>query len=284
MPSSSHLERPPVAKNAVLAVIEDAFLRARRDRLPKIAQLYAAIVDAIATGKLAGGAKLPGERDLSDALGISLGTTQKSLALLSRDGQIVREHGRGSFVQSHRKPLHELWHYRFRDRATGDLLPIYAKLIDRRITRENGRWSEALGPDGAGYVEIVRRIDVAGEFSCWSAMRLRATPFARLLKLPVSAIQNVNLKGLLHREFDAPTIGVRQSVRSGVLSKGVADLIGGRARQSCLVLEVTALSRWNAPLSHQTIIVPATSYEMELGAEPSIAEAVRPGDAALRGV
>ncbi|MGE0852659.1 MAG: GntR family transcriptional regulator [Hyphomicrobiaceae bacterium] len=261
-----------------ISVIAQAFMQAKANRLPKIAQLYNAMVDVIGSGQLESGAKLPGERELSHALGISLGTAQKSLALLMRDGQIVREHGRGSFVGPGRRPLHELWHYRFRASGEGDLLPVYAHLCNRSVTYEEGPWVAALGSDEAGYVEITRLVDVDGRFTCWSTMRLRASRFRRLLDLPRSAIEDVNLKLLLLQQFDAPTIGVRQTVRVAPISQQVATLIKVRRGSPGLILNITALSRWNDPISHQEIVVPQTKYAMELGAEPDAGAFPRSSD------
>jgi DNA-binding GntR family transcriptional regulator len=253
-----------------LSVIAEAFGHARQARLPKIAQLYNALVDVIASGRLTSGTKLPGERELSDALGISLGTTQKSLALLSRDGQIRREHGRGSFVHTDRRPMHELWHFRFRDNESGGLLPVFAKLIERIVVEDDGPWIRELGRDEAGYVKIVRRIDVDGRFACWSAMYLPFGRFGRLLDVPMAALEDVNLKQVLFAKFDAPTIAVRQTVRIGSIPDDVALAIKPVDRRNCMTFHVTALSRFADPISFQTIVVPPTEYEMEIGSDPGL--------------
>lgn len=277
-PSRSEATVTSLPEQSSISVIVQAFLLARTNHLPKVAQLYNAMIGVIATGQLQSGAKLPGERELSDALGISLGTAQKSLSLLARDGQIVREHGRGSFVRSGQRPLHELWHYRFRKSEEDDLLPVYARLHHRGTMHDEGPWVSALGSDDAGYIEIVRVIDVDGQFKCWSTMRLRASRFGRILDMPKSAIEGVNLKMLLLEQFDAPTIAVRQSVRVAPIPAQIAELISVRRGAPGLSLDITALSRWNAPISHQTIVVPQTKYLMELGSEPGAPGAPRAGD------
>lgn len=263
------------AERDSISVIAQAFMQAKANRLPKVAQLYNGMVDLIVSGQLESGTKLPGERELSRVLGISLGTAQKSLALLTRDGQIIREHGRGSYVGTGRRALHELWHYRFRASSDGDLLPVYAHLQSRGVTYDEGPWVTALGADEAGYVEITRLVDVDGRFTCWSTMRLRASRFGRLLDLPRSAIEDINLKLLLLQQFDAPTIGVRQTVRVGPISQPIAALINVRRGSPSLILDITALSRWNDPISHQQIVVPQTKYAMELGSEPEAPASVR---------
>ena len=137
-----------------LTAIVDAFEAARRAGLPKIAQLYDAISKLISAGKINEGTKLPGERELSAALKLSLGTVQKSLNSLMNDGELIREHGRGTFARANRHALSELWHYRFRDPETRILLPVYAKVIDRALVKQDPILKQALGADELGYVMI----------------------------------------------------------------------------------------------------------------------------------
>ena len=75
---------------------------------PKHLRLRAAIIDAVHAGELPAGTKISGERELSAALGVSLGTTQKALGRLVDDGFLVRRHGHGTFVGSARRPVRRL--------------------------------------------------------------------------------------------------------------------------------------------------------------------------------
>ena len=77
--------------------------------LPKHARLRAAIMAAVKAGELTVGAKIPGERELSERLGVSLGTTQKALGRLVDEGFLVRRQGHGTFVGSVRRPVARSW-------------------------------------------------------------------------------------------------------------------------------------------------------------------------------
>lgn len=253
-----------------LKAVVDAFRNEQQPGLPKIAQLYNAIAKMIASGRLREGAKLPGERELCAALGVSLGTAQKSLNLLMNDREVVREHGRGTFARASRRALNQIWHYRFRDMQTGALLPVYAKLIDRSSVRAEAAIIEALGPDGAGYIRIRRLINIADQFSCWSEMFLGATRFKRILKLPISDVESVNLKQILSEEFNAPTLAVSQTVRAKTPAREVAKKIGVAGRTSCVFLQIVATSRRQEPITYQRIFVPPVEYEMELTADAPI--------------
>lgn len=253
-----------VGRSVALEIIVDAFRDAQQPGLSKTAQLYNAIAKMIVTGRLREGDKLPGERELCAALGISLGTAQKSLNLLMRDGEVVREHGRGTFARGGRRALGQLWHYRFRDPQSGALLPVYAKLIGREQVEGDADIGKALGADSAGFVRIQRLVNIDDRFSCWSEMYLGMTRFKRLLKLPKATVESVNLKQVLSDEFDAPTLAVDQTVKVLKPPAEVATAIGLAARANCMRLQILATSRRREPITFQRIYVPPVDCELEL--------------------
>jgi len=60
--------------------------------------IYGAIAQGIATGRLAPGARLPAERDLAKRFGAARNTVRKTMKSLEREGVVVRQVGRGTFV------------------------------------------------------------------------------------------------------------------------------------------------------------------------------------------
>ncbi|MEO8544449.1 MAG: GntR family transcriptional regulator [Burkholderiaceae bacterium] len=70
--------------------------------MPKHARLRQAILDAVEACELPVDTKLAGKRELSEQLGLSLGTTQKALGRLMDAGFFERRQGHGSFVGSSR--------------------------------------------------------------------------------------------------------------------------------------------------------------------------------------
>ena len=94
--------------------------------LPKHTRLREAVIGAVESGELEVGAKVTGERELSEALGLSLGTTQKALVRLMDEGFLVRRQGHGTFVGSARRAIAGSWHFRFVPPGGGDELPAFA--------------------------------------------------------------------------------------------------------------------------------------------------------------
>jgi DNA-binding GntR family transcriptional regulator len=254
--------------DSTLRDIVTAFEQAQRARLPKGTQLCDALSKLIASGKIAEGAKLPGERELGAALKLSLGTVQKALNLLMNDGELVREHGRGTFARSNRRAMRELWHYRFRDPESNELLPVYAKVVDRSQVKSEPILKVSLGESDRGYIRISRLINIGDRFTCWSEMFLCATRFNRLLKLPISDVESVNLKQLLNEEFNVPTLAVQQTAMVVTPSKDICKRLAIARGAACLRLQVVATSRRREPITFQKIYVPPVSYELELTESP----------------
>ena len=82
-----------------VTVNESSKLRAR----PLYLLVRDALLDRIKKGALKPGGTLPSEIDLYRELGVSLGTLRKALGVLEAEKLIVREPGRGTFVNSYRE-------------------------------------------------------------------------------------------------------------------------------------------------------------------------------------
>ena len=82
-----------------VTVNESSKLRAR----PLYLLVRDALLDRIKKGALKPGGTLPSEIDLYRELGVSLGTLRKALGVLEAEKLIIREPGRGTFVNSYRE-------------------------------------------------------------------------------------------------------------------------------------------------------------------------------------
>lgn len=72
----------------------------RSSHTPLYIQLYKAFARAIRRGEIDAGSKLPTEYELINGLGISRVVVRQAYDALVRDGLIIRERGRGTFVRA----------------------------------------------------------------------------------------------------------------------------------------------------------------------------------------
>lgn len=247
-----------------------AVTRSAQTGLPKHIQLGNAIIDLIKGDALTPGDQIPPEQQLSQALAMSLGTVQKTLNRLAIEGWVVREHGRGTFVADPNRASQDvsfyryLDHFRFIDPKDGQPLPVHSTLVSRTLAPSKDPVRKQLGADPKGFVKIVRRIDVGGEFSCRSSMYLAASSFHNLLTLPAHAFENVNLKQIFASQFGAPTTALVQSVRIESAKNQEARFLKIEPGSCILVLEILAQTRGEQPLSLQRVIIPPTAYSLDV--------------------
>lgn len=238
--------------------------RAQDREVPKHARLRAAVVEAVRSGALPAGTKIAGERDLSEALGLSLGTTQKALGRLVEDGFLVRRQGHGTFVGSHRQPVSGSWHYRFIEEDGGHELPVFATLLQRELTLDSGPWIRALGEDATGYVSLRRRLDIGGRFACASRLVLPAMRFGRLMRVAERRLHDVNLKTLLEHEFAAPTLRASGVANVVAIGRRDAAVIGVPTGTMGLQVDIVGCTFGHVPITFQRMIVPPTPHGLKL--------------------
>ena len=276
-PMTSHLALDPKLRRVSPETLLRAVTRSARDGLPKHIQLGNAIIDLINGGALTAGDQIPPEQQLSQVLGLSLGTVQKTLNRLAIEGWVVREHGRGTFVTDPNRATQDvtfyryLDHFRFLDPQSGEPLPVHSTLISRDLAPSRDPVCKSLGADPKGFVRIIRRIDVGDAFSCRSSMYLAATRFQRLLTFPPHAFENVNLKQIFESQFNAPTTGLVQTVRVESAKSKDAKFLKIGAESCVLVLEILARTHGEQPLSLQRVVIPPSRYSLDVS-QPSVAK------------
>ena len=236
--------------------------------MPKHARLRHAIIGAVEAGELPVGTKIMGERELSEALGLSLGTTQKALGRLMDEGFLVRRQGHGTFVGSIRRPIEDSWHFRFVPPGGGPALPIFATILERQLVREDGPWSAALGMDPKGFVMVRRSLDIGSKFTFTSQLYLPATRFSKILRMAEKRLEDTNLKKVLANEFSAPTLESEGMAWVTQLDAKDTSLMGIPPRTFGLEVHIIGRSFGHAPISFQRMIVPPTPYALKLDFNP----------------
>lgn len=241
---------------------------ARHDE-PRHARLKTAIVELLGQGVWAPGDKLPPETELARASGLSLGTAQKALGALGREGVLIRRHGHGTFVAGGASQADMLLHFRFVGDDDSEIAPVYAEAIDRRVVTRRGPWSGLL-VDAARFIRIRRRINVAQKFDCLSEFYIDADRFAAVLDLPMSDLHRVVIRTVLAERFNTPTLSVDQRVHATRFSADVARLLGLEGDPFGLLLEVRSYTRERRPFAFQNIFIPPNVMKLQFTQAPRV--------------
>jgi len=214
----------------------------------KASRVSDAIVQAIESGTLREGDRLPSEEELAARHGVSVGTMQKVLGRLSHEGLIRREHGRGTFVSGRQVAPADVRYLRFMDEH-GRELTSYVHAHGARTLKRKGPWSEFLGGDA--FVRVERTINVGGRFDLYSEFWMREEDF-RQMSVAGAELER-NLRELIVQRLALPTLRVDQWIRFAALPEAAARALGLDAGQPGFFMELRGYTLRDRPLYYQSV-------------------------------
>ena len=253
-----------------LSIIATYFVNSLRTRQSKHIRVRHAILDAIVEGYLNNGDQIPPEQELCAALSVSLGTVQRALRELSFDGTLLRMHGRGTFVAEPALPKDEIWQFRFRNLGDDKLLPVSSVVIEETTVQGPGHWLDALGFDPEGYLKIVRIVSVSGGLHCYNELYFCLTRFSALRDIAMAQLKNVNIKTILARQFNAPTLSITQCVRAAPIPSAAATPLGLAEGTIGMEVHVVGHSYGKESIFLQRIWYPVSDCYMDMTHEETI--------------
>jgi GntR family transcriptional regulator len=251
------------------------FDRFARPGLPKYLALRDALTHAVASGASPPGDRLPAEHDLARALPISLGTIQRALRQLSDERLITRTPGHGSYVAA--RPggaMAAPFHCRFVREDGRGYLPVFARIVERRLVHGPGPWREHLGEGEAPAVCIVRAIRVADEFTVASAFYVSARRLPVFAEAPLKELAAENFKQVLWRSLGKTTGRIELFVAQAPCPANARAIVGAGERTMCMDIEAKAFFGRSDPAYYQRLVVPPNSRQLHIvtdGQEPGFA-------------
>ncbi len=218
---------------------------------------------AIDRGAWQAGAQVPPELDIAAATKLSLGTVQRALRELAAQGYVERRHGHGTFVADRGLKMSEPLHCRFVDAPGQDFLPVYTRMVDRRIVTEPFPWEQLIGPDPKGAVRFDRSIDIDGRFRVASRMYLHASRFGQLMEMPESAFDGANLKKLLAKDLNVAVRNISQRFR---IEQATDDIRAWTNSDAEMVMAIRAvgLDASERPVYYQELRFPPTDIDLQV--------------------
>lgn len=197
--------------------------------IPEYLQIQLALQTQIEEGVLLLGEKLPSDKALANAYGVSIGTVVKSISNLAAQGMVKRVQGKGTFVADAGSNPHTGRFYR---RRTGFLPEARELDADTRfdsITRHDD--FNALFPDrpyfGPGPVpvyELRRRTEKNGLLYSCILCFFPAVVCPNLDRIPVEVWESQTLHRIFRERYGLTTCRVREMCGLGFPGDFVASL------------------------------------------------------------
>lgn len=230
----------------------------------KYEMLRQSIAEAIETGQLPPGTRLPAELTLAVSTNYSLGTVQRALRELAADGYIVRRQGRGTFVADRGEMMTEPLHTRFALTNSMDFLPVYTRLLNRTFETEAGPWTEVLGTDSEGIFRLDRHADVAGRFRIATFTYMQMSRFGAFMQMPPQEIDGCNLKRMVLEQFGLTVSRVEHRMRVAPMPPEAAEVTGCPAGENAMEIRAVAYMGGGRPMYYQILWVPPTEESLYL--------------------
>jgi GntR family transcriptional regulator len=207
-----------------------AYLRAADDSRPLYRKVADGLAQAMTRHSLSDATHLPGERQLSETLGISRATLRKAMAELVATGLLVRRHGARTEVSRRlEKTLSTL--AGFSDELLARGVQPGQRWLSRRIVAPTPSEAMALGLTGAEAVVRLERVRLADGTPI--ALERAVVPAALL---PSAELVETSLYATLAGLGAAPVRGI-QRIRAGVMSRIEAELLQRRPGDPILIVE-----------------------------------------------
>lgn len=232
-------------------------------RVSKVRLLRSALFDMIERGFWRPGDRLPGEKEFTELLSLSLGTVQTALRDLVAKGLLERRRGAGTFVVNAQSLGSSIWHFRFRATDGASLLPWDARVLSVEEIESTGEWSDFMG-FSPSYIRIRRIVRINDEFDLSSEVYLDGPRFRPLLDIPLDVLSTKNLRTFLHERYNAPTFRAVHRIATRAIGEEHAALIGCRPGTVGIDMKALSYTFRDAPISYQRIIIPTNPYELEI--------------------
>ncbi len=255
-----------------LAQLSTHLKRHLRPGVPKYLALKDAFVEAIASGSLQSGDKVPNEQELAAALPMSLGTIQRALRELVDTGVIARRPGHGSFVKGGlaKGEMAHPFHCRFLDDDGTSYLPVYPEVLARNPQPLPGAWQHAL--KSASAVEITRRIRIADEFYVYTSFFIDPQRVPVFESIALQDLAHSNFKDTIFKACGQAVTTIDLMMRQEAPPPPVCKAITVAVGTVCTSIRAIGHFPGGDPIYYQHIFIPPSSRELHV-----VADARAPG-------
>jgi len=232
-----------------------------RDSGPLHSRLETTLRSLIQQGQIEAGAVLPGELEMAAQLGVSRHTVRHALGVLTNEGLLRRERGRGTTVVAASPPpviersLSTFYAFAWETRARGAAQHSY--ILERTVLKADASFAERLGVPEETPIERIVRLRTADE----DPLVLETAYLPRELSeaLDAHALEQQSVYDELERRLGLRVTRAREAIRPVVLSRAVARLLNASTGAPAFLVERTTWAD-RGPIEWQESIVRGDRY------------------------
>jgi GntR family transcriptional regulator len=256
------IERPTPGPDAeVDARVLAAAVRAHAGGVPLHSRLESTLRGLIQNGQIAMGAVLPGELELAAQLGVSRHTVRHALGVLTNEGLLRRERGRGTTVVSASPPaviersLSTFYAFAWETRARGATQ--YSRILERSTLPADATFAERLAMPEGSELERIVRVRAADEDPL--VLETAYLPLLLSSALDTATLERESMYDELERLWGLRVTGARESIRPILLTRATARLLHATTGAPAFSVERTTWSD-RGPIEWQESIVRGDRY------------------------
>lgn len=240
--------------------------------LPKYAQLREALRAAVEDGYWQPGEKLPPEIILAATTPFSLGTVQKALRALVKEGIVERRQGSGTFVSDDRRQMYDPWHFRFSGKGGENFLSVYPKVLAKKVISSRAFWARLINPHSARILQINRVVRIEDHFSIYSKFFLAADKFKGFLSKSKKELESVNFKTILRQEYNLSIRYMNHTVQIIPFPREACQALRIPAGTKGMLLGIVAMSSQKQPTYYQEVYIPPNDFKLHISDSAFIPE------------
>lgn len=216
--------------------------------LPAYLQIEDELAERIESGELAPGHRLPTERDLASALGVSRMTARAALGRLQQRGLIVRRQGSGTFVAEPKLRQDASHLHGFFEATIGQGVIPTSTILERSEQHATRHLATVFGLRlGDVVCKVVRLRSVRHEPVVLETSHFPSRLVPGLLEMD---LETASIYRLLDREFDARPVRAVQSLEPITAGEAEADILQVRHGAPLMLVERTGWDRHGRAVEH----------------------------------
>ena len=237
-----------------------AQLQARSD-MPLHSRLETSLRRLIESGQITAGSVLPGELELAAQLGVSRHTVRHALGVLTNEGLLRRERGRGTTVVSAtptrviERSLSTFYAFAWEIRARGAKQRSY--VLERKSQSADAVLAQRLAVPVGAEVERIVRLRTADEDPL--VFETAYLPRSLMAEIDTAVLERESIYDELERAHGVRITRARESIRPIVLSRPVARLLRSSPGAPAFSVERTTWTD-QGPIEWQESIVRGDRY------------------------